>query len=154
GFGIVAVAMKVAVTWSSGGVSRLDYLLTQPFVMVHYFLTFFLPFELSADTDWKVISNPLDDRVIVGTMFVLALLAVAVRTARSRETRPIAFGILWFFVALLPTSSVVPFSEVLNDHRIYFPYVGLMLAVCWTMALLLERLRSVRRWPLRVAPLG
>jgi protein O-mannosyl-transferase len=154
GFGMVAFAMKMTQSWSSGGGSHLQYLLTQPFVMVHYFLTFFLPFNLSADTDWTVIANPLDDRVIIGATFVIATVAAAVRASRGRETRPIAFGILWFFVALLPTSSFVPFSEVLNDHRTYFPYVGLMLAVCSALQLLLERsLASGRALP-RASALG
>ncbi len=140
-FGLFLLAMNRATSWTSGGGSRLDYLLTQPFVIVHYLVTFILPLNLSADTDWKAISNPLDDRVIVGVFVVLALLWAAVRTARQQRTRPIAFGLLWFFLALLPTSSVVPFSEVLNDHRVYFPYVGLILAVSSWLALAFDRLR-------------
>ena len=139
--GLFLLAMNRAMSWTSGGTSRVDYLLTQPFVIVHYLVTFILPLNLSADTDWKVISNPLDDRVIVGMVVVLALLWAAVRAAREKHTRPIAFGLLWFFLALLPTSSVVPFSEVLNDHRIYFPFVGLILAVCSALALAVDRLR-------------
>ena len=50
---------------------------------------------------------------------------------RRRETWPVAFGILWFFLALLPTSSIVPLAEVLNDHRMYFPFVGLTLAATY-----------------------
>src|SRR5215831_831233 len=139
--GLFLLALNRATSWTSGGDSRLDYLLTQPFVIVHYLITFFLPLTLSADADWKVISNPLDDRVIVGVVVVLALLWAAVRAAREKRTRPIAFGLLWFLFALLPTSSVVPFSEVLNDHRIYFPFVGLMLAVCSALALAVDRMR-------------
>src|SRR5581483_1768472 len=37
--------------------------------------------------------------------------------------------------ALLPTSSVVPLAEVMNDHRVLFPYVGLTLAACWAAGL-------------------
>ena len=59
------------------------------------------------------------------------MLALAWLTSRRQETRPIAFGILWFFIALLPTSSLVPLSEPMNDHRMFFPFVGLILAVVW-----------------------
>lgn len=150
--GVFLLALNRATSWSSGGASRLEYLLSQPFVIVHYLLTFALPVNLSADTDWKLISNPLDDRVIVGILVLVSLLWAAERASRRQLTRPIAFGIFWFFVALLPTSSVVPFSEVLNDHRVYFPYVGLMLAVCSWLRLLLDRLRARAPRVLRAGP--
>jgi protein O-mannosyl-transferase len=56
--------------------------------------------------------------------------------------RPIAFGLAWFLIASLPTS-LFPLAEVENDHRMYFPFVGLTFAVCWAAALLIEH-RHVR----------
>ncbi len=56
--------------------------------------------------------------LLVGVAFVAAALSMAWITSRRRETRPIAYGILWFFIALLPTSSVIPLAEPMNDHRI------------------------------------
>ena len=75
-------------------------------------------------------------QAIAGDLFVIAFLAVAFYTARRRETRPIAFGIFWFFLALLPTS-IMPLAEVTNDHRMFFPFVGLVLSVFWTLRLVL-----------------
>jgi tetratricopeptide (TPR) repeat protein len=71
---------------------------------------------------------------------------LAIRSSlRSRETRPIAFGLLWFLIALLPTS-LFPLAEPENDHRMFFPFVGLVLAVSWAIALLLKHswLRNLR----------
>ncbi len=123
--------------WTGGGVDRLTYLQTQTFVIVHYFLTFFLPTGLSADTDWTPIRNIFDDRVIVGTAFLIGMAYVIIRTSKDARTRPISFGLIWFLLALAPTSSFMPLAEVLNDHRIFFPFVGLMLAVTWSIALFL-----------------
>ena len=47
-----------------------------------------------------------------------------------------AFGIVWFAVALLPTSAM-PLAEVANDHRMFFPFVGLALAVFQAARILL-----------------
>ena len=44
---------------------------------------------------------------------------------------------MWFFIALLPTSSIFPFAEVLNDHRVFFPYIGLCISAVWGIALLI-----------------
>lgn len=122
-------------TFTPGGGDLLPYLQTQAFVYVHYFNNFILPVNLSADTDWTIISNPFDDRVLTGILFILVLLAIAVKTSFERKTRPIAYGILWFFLALIPTT-IVPFSEVLNDHRVFFPYIGLVLSAIWAIALI------------------
>lgn len=113
-----------------------NYLISQPFVFLHYVRTFFLPTALSADTDWGVLQSIFDYRFFIGAAFVIGLLIIAFLTSKQRKTRPIAFGILWFFLALLPSSSIIPFSEVMNDHRIFFPFVGLMISVCWGIGLL------------------
>jgi Flp pilus assembly protein TadD len=131
---ILIVGFRLETTFHPGGPSW-PYLLAQPFVLVHYLLAFFLPVNLSADTDWQRISNPFDDRVLVGVAVLAVVLGMAVRASRRRETRPIAYGLLWFFIALIPTSSVVPLAEVMNDHRMFFPFVGLTLAVSWAIAL-------------------
>ena len=135
---VVGGGLRLATTFNPGGSSRWPYLLAQPFVLLHYALTFFLPLNLSADTDWGPIANPFDDRVIVGVVFIGCALALAAVASRRRETRPVAFGVLWFFVALLPTSSIVALAEVMNDHRMCFPFVGLTLAVFWGAALAVE----------------
>lgn len=113
-----------------------NYLISQPFVILHYVRTFFLPTTLSADTDWVALQSIFDYRFFIGAAFVIGLLIIAFLASRQRKTLPIAFGILWFFLALLPSSSIVPFSEVINDHRIFFPFVGLMISVCWGIGLL------------------
>ncbi len=142
---------KTPELWTSGGgkewQDKLEYLQTQTFVVIHYVDNFFLPFTLSADTDWKLIKNPFDDRVIIGTVFILALVILAFRASRKKESRPITFGILWFFVALLPTSSLFPFAEVLNDHRPFFPYIGLVMAVVWSLTLVIRKNESFFKKP-------
>ena len=47
------------------------------------------------------------------------------------RTRPwIAFGILWFFLQLAPTNSIVPRLDVANDRQLYLASWGLFLALC------------------------
>lgn len=139
---------KTPENWTSGGGDPIVYLQTQMFVIVHYVNNFFLPLNLSADTDWKPIANPFDDRVIVGALFILTMIVLAFRASRNKESRPIAFGILWFLVALLPTSSVFAFAEVLNDHRPFFPYIGLVMAVVWYCVLFIRKHETVFKKPL------
>lgn len=146
---LIVTGLRLETTFTPGGTSRWHYLLTQPFVLVHYMLTFFLPMNLSADSDWQPVTNPFDDRVLAGVVFIASALWIAVRASRRREKRPIAYGLLWFFVALIPTSSVVPLAEVMNDHRMFFPFVGVTLAVSWAMAIAIgarQEAHAGRRW--------
>jgi len=123
-------------TWVPGGASAFNYLITQPYVVLHYFYMLFFPVQLSVDTDWKPLSTIWDIRFFVGCIFILALLATAFITSKKEKLKPISFGIWWFLLALIPTSSIIPLAEVLNDHRMYFPFIGLVLSVCWTIRIL------------------
>lgn len=114
------------------------YILTQSYVWLHYFITFFFPLNLSADTDWTVIYNVFDERIILGLLFVTALVIAILKTSRHKETRPIAFGLIWFAAALLPTS-LAPFAEVTNDHRMFFPFIGLALSMVAAIGLWLMK---------------
>ena len=113
---------------SVGSISHWDYLITQPFVIVQYFKTFILPTELSADTDWRLIQY-LTLKLIMGILIPYresyGSLAVYPETSYPTST----FGIFLVFYSLIPTSSIIPLSEVLNDlSRVYFPYIGLAIA--------------------------
>jgi tetratricopeptide (TPR) repeat protein len=136
---LAVFSIKMTAHHEPGGFSAYYYAITQPFVMVHYFLTFFLPLSLSADTDWGTLRYIYDDRFLVGMVFIILMIYFAFKASVKKETKPVAFGIIWFFLALLPTSSFIPLAEVMNDHRIFFPYVGLMLGVCWYFGLMVYR---------------
>lgn len=129
-------------TWQSGGASKFHFMITQPFVIFHYFITFFLPFGLSADTDWAPLNSIMDIRFFIGCFFIVFLLFIALLFSKDSRLRPVTFGIIWFFLALIPSSSIIPFAEVLNDHRIFFPYVGLVISVSWALALTLLKYKK------------
>lgn len=144
--GYIGAAMLPA-SFVPGSASPWGYRITQPVVIFRYFRTFFIPTGLTADTDRVPFDSIFQDDALAGFLFAIALIVVAIRTMRQRETRPIAFGLFWFIVTLLPTS-VFPLAEVENDHRMFFPFVGLALAAVWAAALwLYSRADSGVPWP-------
>ena len=144
-----AVAVTIFLGWwlsymtpptaTTGASDAARYLWTQPYVAMRYFAMFFAPVGLSADNDWPLVSGPSDPRAAIGLLFVAALAAAIWRSSRSDAGKPIAFGLLWFAIALLPTS-LTPLAEVANDHRMFFPFVGLALAATAAAAWLLARI--------------
>ena len=130
-------------TYLPGAASAYSYRITQPIVIFRYFRTFFLPTGLTADTDRVAFRSILDGDALFGFVFVAGLIYAAFRATRRAETRPIAFGLFWFLLMVLPTS-VFPLAEVENDHRMFIPFVGLALAAVWALALWV-RSHAVRR---------
>lgn len=119
-----------------------NYFVTQWYVIAHYIGNFILPLDLSVDTDFSLITNFYDRKIWLSLGLILSLVIIAFYTSIKKETRPISFGILWFFFALAPTSSFIPFGQIANDHRTFFPYIGLVLAVGWWISLQIIRLRD------------
>src|SRR5205823_3773628 len=57
-----------------------------------------------------------------------------------RKRQPvISFSIFWFFVTLAPTSSFFPINDVIFEHRLYLPMVGLCLSFPILIQVLLFR---------------
>jgi tetratricopeptide (TPR) repeat protein len=121
--------------------SSSDYWITQPYVALRYFRSFFLPLYLTADTDLRAFDS-VGVLALVGFVFVALIVAGAIYTARRREWRPVSFGLWWFLLGILPTA-IFPLAEVENDHRMFMPFVGLSLAVVWAAALLLPKSQAV-----------
>jgi tetratricopeptide (TPR) repeat protein len=93
-------------------------------------------------------SNGLDGAAALAGLGILALLALAAwlwwRAERGRGDVPAeriaAFGILFWFLVLLPTSSVIPVVDLAVEHRVYLASLGPMLAVAVGADALLRRL--------------
>lgn len=149
----VILARCTPPTFTPGGSSAFNYIISQPYVILDYTKTFFWPTDLSADTDWRPVASISDHTVLLGGLFIVTLLALIVWALRAPDRLPIAFGLAWYLFALAPTS-IVPLAEVKNDHRMYFPFVGLTMAVLGGINLVVgEKLVSAPRWR-RIAAIG
>jgi tetratricopeptide (TPR) repeat protein len=136
---LIALSRMNAPEWIPGGASKWHYFLTQGYAWTHYTRLFFVPIGLSADTDLQPFENWYNPRALIGFAFVLALIALIRYLTRRDGMRPAAFGLAWYAVALVPTSSIYPLAEVVNEHRVFLPYMGLALAVVFILDALLTR---------------
>ncbi len=111
----------------SGGARPILWnLYTQARVVVSYLALLLFPRDLTPNRYVRVSETPFELPVIASCLLLLALLHLG---WRGRARRPLlCLGILWFFVALAPTSSIIPLNQVMNEHRLYLPAVGLAIA--------------------------
>ena len=103
---------------------RLDYLISQPGVILRYLQLVIWPRSLQVDHGWPV-ADPQQAVVpilIVGVGLVLTLIGFWRRRSWS------IVGV-WFAAILAPTSSVVPLRDLLVEHRMYLPMVAPLLVL-------------------------
>ncbi len=120
------------------------YLLTEAWVVLRYLSLLFWP---ALSIDHAVRESPgLSDPVTVGcaaAVLVLIAFAAWLGTRAHRTGAPAASaasaGILWFFVLLAPTSSVVPLGDTMAEHRTYLANLGAILAIVVGLDALLHR---------------
>ncbi|MBI4691105.1 MAG: tetratricopeptide repeat protein [Nitrospirae bacterium] len=127
--------------------SRHAYSLTQFRILVTYIRLLFFPINLNINYDYPIFSSFLNPEVFLAFMFLLIFFAFGIYLFyASRVThcalRLVAFGIFWFFVTLSVESSVIPIKDVIFEHRLYLPSVGLIIAFSTGLFLTLQRVIS------------
>ena len=139
--------------------SRWDYLATQLRVIVTYLRLVVLPVGQRLDYDYPVFHSFLNPLVLLSAALLGSLLGAAfLFLYRSRAwndpdsdasplLRVIAFGILWFFIALSIESSIIPIVDVIFEHRMYLPLAGLFMAAAAALALAGGECRALPGWP-------
>jgi Flp pilus assembly protein TadD len=130
--------------WTAGAGSGWRYLITQPYAALLYFQTFLWPGGLSADYDLAPFKTIGDPRFLTGLGFALLFTGSAIAVSICRRTRVIAFGLWWYVISLLPTS-LFPMAEVMNDHRTFLPYIGLIIAAAAIASLVTKERKNYRR---------
>jgi tetratricopeptide (TPR) repeat protein len=137
-YGLIAVAGAVGVVFvvrvlssanTAGfrmrGMTPLDFFYTQCRVIWIYLRMFFLPFGQNIDPDVRVSHSLFEHGAIFGLIALIALVAAA---WIYRKRFPLAsFGILVFLLLIAPTASIVPIRDPLAEHRLYLPFLGLLL---------------------------
>jgi tetratricopeptide (TPR) repeat protein len=128
-------------------ISRQSYLITQPRVLVTYLRLLVLPINQNLDYDYPVFGSPFTPEVFVSCVLLLAIAGLgAYCLARCRSSsldlRLVAFGVFWFFITLSVESSVIALADVIFEHRLYLPSVGIFSAAATGAFMLFGRLRG------------
>ena len=116
-------------------------------VWTKYLQLVLFPRVLSADYSYDgfPVSTSLLDPRAVASILVLAAIA-AVGWQSWRHGGRLGLGLAWAAVALLPVSHLVPFRELLAEHYLYVPMMGVALAVTGIVDAVAGRWPARRRW--------
>jgi len=120
--------------------SRGEYLCTQLNAVRIYLRLCFFPGRQTIYHDIPVARSVLETPSALSLALILALLAAAFF---ARRRLLIAGAVAWFFLSLVPTSSVMVIWPFLSEHHLYLPLFG------WSLALPVGLERICRGHPAR-----
>lgn len=98
------------------------YILTQFRVFITYIKLILFPINQNLDYDYPIYHSLLQMPVLLSALFVAVIIGIGIRLFKRQPL--LSFCILWFFITLLPESSIITLNDVINEHRLYLPMAG------------------------------
>ena len=94
-----------------------------------------LIFPVNLNAAWTVPhAQGLTDGSLPLLALALMVALVGLAWAVRRTATPVAWGVLWSGLALLPVSNLLPTGELAAERFLYFSSVGACAAIAWVMA--------------------
>jgi tetratricopeptide (TPR) repeat protein len=136
-------------TRGASNLPRWIYLITEFRVITTYIRLVFFPVNQNLDYDYPIYRSFFDMEVFLSFVLLAILFGLGILLLiRFRNTAPharlISFGIFWFFINLAIESSIIPLYNVIFEHRLYLPSVGIFLAVVTALYSVVKQLQ--RKW--------
>ena len=110
-----------------------EVVMTIPLVIFKYIGLILFPFNLTLFHETQLVKNPLSLRLILPLLGLVGLAAGIWQMRRSLVAR---FGVLWFFIHLLPVLNLSAFAIefMVQERYVYIPSVGFSLLIAMGLA--------------------
>lgn len=141
----------IELTQETAEISREAYLSTQFDVLWTYIKLFFYPVGLHIDyyypitehfiyqhPSYHLVARVLHSQALWELMAHLTVIGIAIYSIRHLPL--LAFGILFYYLAHLIESSVIPIRDVIFEHRTYLPNLGLFIICGWFLLDIIPKL--------------
>ncbi len=123
-------------------ITPLWYCMSQFKVILHYIGIFFWPFNISVDYDWVLVDGFFAPDCFVPFLVLVSLAVYTLYRLYKNKTDLISFGIIWYFLAVLPRSSIIPSTELVADYKTYLASLGLFFLWAYAIAYLIARIEK------------
>lgn len=137
---------------------QLPYMATQSAALWRYLAMIVVPMGQSIDHDFELVAMGWRWLALFGVYGLASLAALSGLSLHNGDTRessrlwhqraelqPAAFGIAWALIAIGPRF-LMRIPEVVNEHQLYLPMVGLSLALATPLVSILTPLVRKVRW--------
>ena len=110
------------------------YLISQFKVILHYIYIFLFPINLCFDYDYKL-STGFFNFDVLAPFFILASIVCWAAVRFWRNSADIfTFGMLWFFILILPRASFFISTELVCDYKTYSASFGIFFFMAFIVA--------------------
>jgi tetratricopeptide (TPR) repeat protein len=123
-------------------ITPLNFLMSQFKVILHYFMIFVWPFNISVEYDWVMVRGFFAPDCIFPLLALLMIGYLLGKELWRNNTSIIGFGLLWFFCCILPRSSIIPSPELIVDYKTYIASFGWLLIIACALIYCLQKIIS------------
>ena len=99
-----------------------DRLLTIPLLIINFLKLTLFPVSLSVVYNFSPIHSPFSTGFTLSSIVVISLIALAFIIKRREKV--VTFGILFFFLTLIPVYNIIPLFNLLAERFLYIPSIG------------------------------
>jgi tetratricopeptide (TPR) repeat protein len=124
------------------GGSLANNFLTVARIIIYYIKLLLFPITLNADYSYNafpVTKSLLDSNAWAAALALCILIWAAIKA--FRHNRLVTLCLAWFFITLLPVCHIIPHHELMAEHYLYLPSIG----VFFLAGITLDRLTRQRR---------
>ncbi len=115
------------------GITPLTYLLTSFNVLWTYIRILILPLNQNLDYEYPLAKSLFEYPTLLSFVAHMSVVAASIWLYMKKKWTLIPFGFAWFYITLSPTQSFVPILDVIFEHRVYLPSIGIFLVIVMTI---------------------
>lgn len=127
---------------ADGIITPWAFFISQFKVILHYLFIFLYPIGISVEYDWMLSKNFFALDCILPLLALIFILVITLKILSKNKSSLIAFGSLWFFLAIAPRSSIIPSPELLVDYKTYTASFGWLFLISCAIIFVLQYVSS------------
>ncbi|MFQ5442425.1 MAG: tetratricopeptide repeat protein [Thermodesulfobacteriota bacterium] len=145
--GGAAGGLAAAVPLDLKEIPHYNYLITQLRVVITYLRLIILPVAQNLDYDYPVFQSLWTPNLLLSLLAHIVIVSSAIYLfLRSRARKNpylliISTGLFWFYTALA-VESIAPLVDVINEHRLYLPGIGIFISISTAVLYGFSRVRE------------
>lgn len=104
----------------------ISYALTQLKVISYVIKLFYFPINMTFDYDLVPVKNFTEFSYILTIIFLITVIFLVFKKFYQKSSI-LSFSVLWYFITISPTNSILPRTDLFSNRNLYLPSFGLSL---------------------------